>query len=278
MKKYIAGFLCFVCSLAIISCTKNEAVQIAGSTTVLPVISKAAEYFKMEHPDINIIVNAGGSGVGINQLGGRKIDIAMSSRDITKLENKKYSDANFISHSIAKDAVVPAVSSEIYDSGMQALTIEQIAKIYKGEITNWQEVGGPNQKILVIDKERSRGTRHIFMQVILDNKEADAPGADLVLGSNNEEQTAIAQSDAAIGMLSHAWLNNDVKGLAIIMSDSTVVQPTLANIINGAFPITRSLLLFTNGTPEEKTKMFIDFILSSKGQDIVEESGYVGLR
>lgn len=243
----------------------------------MPVISKAADHFKVKH-GISIIVNAGGSGVGINQLGEGKIDIGMASRYITEAEVRKYPNVKFTTHSIGKDAVVPVVSSEIYDSGVKALTIEQIGKIYKGEVFNWKELGGPNREILVVDKETSRGTRHVFMKVVLGDKEAKAQGADLVLGSNNEEQTAIVQSNAAIGMLSNAWLNNDVKGLSIIMADNSVIDPTLENITNGKFPITRSLMLITNGEPQGNTKAFIEFILSPEGQKIVEEAGYVSIR
>jgi len=277
MKKNI-----FIASLILLQiltngCSKKETIQVSGSTTVLPVISKAADHFKVKH-GITIIVNAGGSGVGINQLGEGKIDIGMASRYITEAEVSKYPNVKFTIHSIGKDAVVPVVSSEIYDSGVKALTIEQIGKIYKGKILNWKELGGPDREILVVDKETSRGTRHVFMKVVLGDKEAKAQGADLVLGSNNEEQTAIVQSNAAIGMLSNAWLNNDVKGLSIIMADNSVIDPTLENITNGKFPITRSLLLITNGEPQGNIKAFIEFILSPEGQNIVGEAGYVSLR
>jgi phosphate transport system substrate-binding protein len=257
-------------------CSKNESMTVAGSTTVLPVIAKAAELYKTLH-GINIIVNAGGSGVGINQLGANKISIGMISRDLTEAEIMQYPDVDFITYSIGTDAVVPVVSSEIYDAGIQALTLEQITKIYLGEISNWKQLGGPDRNILVVDKEKSRGTRHVFMQAILGDKQASTPGTDLVLGSNNEEQTIIVQSEAAIGMLSFAWLNDAVKGLSIINTDNTVVEPTLPNISNGSFPITRSLLLITNGEPDTKIKAFIDFILSDTGQKIVRDSGYVSL-
>jgi len=264
--------------LMLFSCgEQKESIKIAGSTTVLPVVSKGAESFKGGESEINIIVNAGGSGVGINQLGEGKIDIGMASRDITPSEIEKYPDVKFNTISIGKDAVVPVVSSEIYNAGVTALTLEQIGKIYKGEITSWKEVGGPDKEILCIDKETSRGTRHVFMKIVLGDKEADAPGADLVLGSNNEEQTALVQSDAAIGMLSHAWLNEDVVGLSIITKDNKTIAPTLSNIINGTFPIMRDLFVITNGKPTGNIKEFIDYLLSKEGQKLVTEAGYVSI-
>ena len=278
MKKLAAIMLGMLLTILIFGCSKTASIQVAGSTTVLPIVSKAAEQFMIKHPDLNIIVNAGGSGVGINQLGEGKIDVGMASRDITEAEVNKYAGVSFVAHIIGRDAVVPVVSSEVVDAGVQALTLEQIAKIYKGEMGNWKEVDGPDKDILVVDKEQSRGTRHVFMEVVLGDEQAEAPGADLVLGSNNEEQTAIAQSDAAIGMLSHAWMNENVKGLSIIMPDNSVVQPVLENFVNGSFPITRTLLLITNGQPRGTAKTFIDFVLSEEGQKIVEEAGYVRIQ
>lgn len=275
MKKQLNLCLLVIISLLFTSCNKKEAINIAGSTTVLPIISVAAENFRKSNPEMNIIVNEGGSGVGVNQLGEGKIDIGMVSREITNHEIEDFPEVNFTPISIGKDAVVPVISSEIYNAGITSLTIEEIAKIYRGEILNWKELGGPDKEILVIDKEASRGTRHVFMEIVLGDKEAEANGADLVLGSNNEEQTAIVQSDAAIGMLSNAWLNKDVKGLSIKMSSGELIEPSLKNIINNKFPITRDLLIVTNGQPKGAVKSFIDYLLSDAGQKIVEDSGYV---
>lgn len=274
MKNKSILFLSFAL-FSLFSCSKKESITISGSTTVLPVISNAADIFKKSHPDMNIIVNAGGSGVGMNQLGEKKTDMGMISRDISEDEISKYPDADFNVIAIGKDAVVAVVSSEIYDAGIKELTIAQLASIYKGEIKNWKELGGPDKDILCVDKEASRGTRHVFMEIVLGDKEAKAAGADLVLGSNNEEQTAIVQSDAAIGMLSNAWLNKDVKGLSIKMTDGTSIEPTIANIINGTYPITRKLEIVTRGKATGSLKEFIDYVLSPEGQKLVEEAGYV---
>tara|TARA_R110001592_G_scaffold237306_3_gene496111 strand:+ start:16264 stop:17100 length:837 start_codon:yes stop_codon:yes gene_type:complete len=264
-------------TLLITGCKKKASIHVSGSTTVLPVVSTAAEKYKLIHPSVNIIVNAGGSGVAINQIGEGKVTIGMASRNITSDEINQYPNVQFNTISIGKDAVVPVVSSEIFEAGIASLTLNQIAQIYKGEIRNWSEVGGPDWEILCVDKEKSRGTRHVFMAAVMGDKEADAPGADLVLGSNNEEQTAIVQSNAAIGMLSNAWLSNDVVGLNIIMPDSSIVAPSLENIIAGKYPITRDLLIVVDGEPKGESKEFIDYLLSSEGQKIVEEAGYVSI-
>ncbi|MEE9214528.1 MAG: phosphate ABC transporter substrate-binding protein [Thermodesulfobacteriota bacterium] len=263
--------------ILISSCSKKESITVSGSSTVLPVVALAAEKFT-NNSGIKVVINGGGSGVGINQLGEGKIDMGMSSRDITGDEVNSYPDVNFITNSIAKDAVIPVVSTQIYEEGVQVLSLDQIGQIYKGEITNWNEIGGPDREILVVDKEASRGTRHVFMEAVFGNKNAKAPGADIVLGSNNEEQTAIAQSNAAIGMLSLAWLNDKVRGLSIAIENGKTIKPIRENVVNGTFPVVRDLILVTNGEPAGKTKEFIDYILSEEGQSIVEEAGYVRVK
>ncbi len=285
MRKYQRSRHATLFSLALIGtlltmiagCSRSESenVTVSGSSTVLPVISRAAEEYSQNNPGVRVIVNAGGSGVGITQLGEGQTDIGMISRDISASEQAKFPNAGFTTHVIGRDAVVPVVSSEIYNAGVSALTIDQIAAIYRGQITNWQEVGGPDAEILVIDKEASRGTRQVFMAVVLGYENAEAPGAKLVLGSNNEEQTALTQSNAAIGMLSQAWLNDDVKGLAIITADGSTIEPDLASIRAGEYPIARDLLLVSRSDLSEPSKAFIEFVLSAEGQQLVENAGYI---
>lgn len=265
----------YLLPLLLFSCQKNETVHIGGSSTVLPVISQVAEVFREQHPEIRLMVNAGGSGVAINQIGEGKLGIGMISRDLTEEERGRFPATDFVKYVIGRDAVVPVVSRQIFEEGIEALDMDEIRKIYAGEITNWAEVGGPEREILVIDKERSRGTRHVFMQAIAGHFEAEAPGADLVMGANNEVQTAITQSNSAIGMLSYAWLNGDVIGLSIITPEGEIIAPTPANIRSGHFPIIRDIELITNGPPSDVARSFIDMVLSEAGQKIVEEAGYV---
>ncbi len=224
-----------------------------------------------------IIVNAGGSGAGFNQLGEGQTDIGMMSRDITQDELDRFPNLNFKIIPIGTDAVVPVVSSEIYAAGIRTLSFKDLDAIYSGTVDNWSAFGGPDKAILVIDKEASSGTRHTFMEIVMGDKNALAPGADLVLGANNEEQTALAQSDSAIGMLSHAWMNADVIGLSI-KQNGVLIDPTLENIRSGVFPITRDLNLIIRSDIRPEAQAFIDYMLSAEGQKHVANSGYVEKR
>lgn len=260
--------------LMLSGCSRPEIVTISGSTTVLPAVSKAADAYHMQTGQ-SIVVNAGGSGSGFNQLAQGQTDIGMMSRDITDDEISRFEQHVFTPLAIGRDAVVPVVSSEIYDAGVTQLSFAQIADIYQGRIDNWRELGGPDKAIFVIDKESSTGTRQTFFEIILGDKKPEARGADLVIGSNNEEQTAMTQSDAAIGMLSLAWLNDDVKGVAVVTPAGAVIAPTLANVRNGTYPIARDLNIVVRGDISAKAQKFVDYLLSPKGQAFVQASGYV---
>lgn len=262
------------CALLFTACSRPEIVSVSGSTTVLPAVSKAAEVYQMKSAQ-NIVVNAGGSGSGFNQLAEGQTDIGMMSRDITKDELARFSQHVFTPIAIGRDAVVPVVSSEIYEAGVTQLSFAQIADIYSGRIDNWNAFGGPDKAIFVIDKESSSGTRQTFFEIVIGDKKAEAAGADLVIGSNNEEQTAMTQSDAAIGMLSLAWLNEDVKGVSIVTDSGAVITPSLENVRNGSYPIARDLNIIVRGDISPKAQAFVDYLLSPSGQVFVQESGYV---
>ena len=250
--------------------SSNSKINVVGSTTVLPIASRAAEEFvRLKGGAVTITVNPGGSGVGVNSVGTGRADIGMVSRELSAQEIKKFQAADLQVHGVGLDRVVCAVSAEIYQAGVHVLSKQNIRDIYLGKITHWNQVGGPHRKIVVVDKERHRGTRQVFMDFIFGDPAARAPAARLVTGSNNEEQTKIAQSDAAIGMLSLAWMNVDVRGVAIEDQGITYDPAKMAE-----YPIVRRLNLVTQGEPHGLVKEFIQFIQGPAGHKIVQQSGY----
>lgn len=265
-----------------VSADHSPKIEIVGSTTVLPIASRAAEKyekfqsiekFKSSHR-LRILVNAGGSGVGIHSVARGRSDIGMVSREISPSERKRFEGSHLKVHTVGVDAVACVISSEIYDAGIRDLSRREIRDIYLGKIRNWKEVGGPDRRIVVVDKERHRGTRHVFMNFIFGNPTAKTPGTILVTGSNNEEQAKIAQSDSAIGMLSYAWINNEVKAIGIRDKKNTV-NPTRETIRKGDYPIVRNLSFITAGEPNGEIKEFLEYLKSPEGQQVVEESGYI---
>ncbi len=273
----LAGLIAVSSFFLPLSSFAGTVIRSGGSTTVLPVVSRAASHYNGLNPEVQVTVSGGGSGVGIQGAGNGLFDIGLASREMTPEEKEKFQNKGLKSHVIGRDAVACVVSSEIYEAGVTALTRLQIRAIYEGRIRNWQEVGGPDRRIVVIDKERHRGTRHVFMKYIFGNPKARARGVRLVTGSNNEEQAKIAQSNAAIGMLSFAWMNQDVSGLGLIEGDR-IILPIQENVENETYPIVRNLNMLLPEKANLESRKFLDFILSESGQSIVEGLHYIPAR
>ena len=255
----------------------REIIRIAGSSTMIPIITKAAERFMDIHPNVRITVSPGGSGVGVKSIANNLVDIGMVSRNISEEERKAFPQADFRTYSIGADAVACVVSSEIYDAGVHALSKQQMGKIYSGSIDNWKEVGGPDKKILCIDKESHRGARHVFMEYVFGDEEAQAQGTNLVVGSNNETQAKVALSDAGIAYVSFGWINQDVKGVGVKIGEE-IIWPTTDNIRKHIYPIVRNLYLVTNGPPSGAAGDFIYFMTGPEGQSVVNESGFIAIQ
>jgi len=267
-------------TLSLISSTSAwaaERINIVGSTTVLPVVSEAAILYHKMHPEEIITVSGGGSGVGIASVIQGTAQIGMASRETTteeqaKLDTLKNGKVDNII--IAADAVAVSVSKAVYESGIHALSVQQIADVYRGKIRNWHELGGLDATIVVIDKEASRGTRHVFAKAILGDKHARAAGASIISGSNNEEQAIISRSDAAIGMLSNAWLNDKVRGIDIIVKGKSI-SPSITHVRDHTYPIARGLHILLPQNASDQAKQFVAFLLSKQGQAIVKKVGYL---
>lgn len=270
MKRIIVSVLLLLPSLTLQAADK---IRISGSTSVLPIVAEVSKQYRALHPQLKLLVSGGGSGAGVADISKGASEIAMVSRDLSSHEKQRLQN-KVRQVAVARDAVAVAISSEVYEAGVRQLSLEQIAGIYRGKIKNWQQVGGPDARILVIDKEPSRGTRHVFAKVVLGSAKARAPGASIVTGSNNEEQAAIANSAQAIGMLSNAWLNDDVRAVAV-GEPGRAVLPTRQNIADGSYPIQRNLNLLLVKEPNPRVAAFVDYLLSEEGQRIVEQTGYL---
>lgn len=250
----------------------TDTIRVSGSTSVLPIVAEAAKQYRKLHPELRLTVSGGGSGVGVASIERGTIDIGMASRPLSSDEAQRLGRRVTLIP-IARDAVAVAVSKAVYESGVQRLSLQQIAAIYRGEIRNWRELGGPDAPILVIDKEASRGTRHVFASVVLGDAHARARGATIITGSNNEEQAVISRSDQAIGMLSNAWLNDRVRAVAV-GDEGSALLPTAENVATGRYPIKRDLNILVPTEPAPGVSGFVDYLLSDKGQSVVAAVGF----
>ncbi len=245
---------------------------IKGSTTVLPVAQKVAEAFMKEYPDVSISISGGGSGNGIKAIIDGTTDIADSSRFIKDKELKLAVARGVypVPFSVCYDCIIPIVHPE---NPIGNLTIAQLKGIYKGEITNWRQVGGPDRKIVVLSRDTSSGTYEVWEKKVM-NAERVYPGA-LLQASNGAVCQAVSKNKNAIGYIGLGYLNNAVKAVSV-----NGVVGSSKSTLDGTYPVSRPLFMFTNGwpDPESDTSRFITYMLDpAKGQKIVLQTGFIPL-
>jgi phosphate transport system substrate-binding protein len=254
---------------------QKQTIKISGSTTVLPIVQKAADQYMATHPDADIQVSGGGSGLGIQAIGAKNVDIGMTSREVTKDEKTKY--PGFVVTTVAQDGIAVVVNPV---NTAQYLTLDQIRDIYLGKITKWSEitgatVPGTNNQIVIIGRDSASGTRTYFDETIL--LKATPANKMLEKNSNGAVLQTVAQTPGSIGYVSIGFVSKDVKALPVWYNAQKIVAPTLDNVKTRTYPVSRDLYVITNGQPSGLTGDFIKYILSADGQRIVADEGYVTL-
>ena len=268
--KGIAIAACLAAGLFAANMSWAGNIVIKGSTTVLPIAQKVAEVYMKQNPDVKISISGGGSGNGMKALIDGSTDIADASRFIKQKEVELAVKNGIypVPFAVAYDCIVPVVHPS---NSVINITMAQLKDIYMGKIKNWKEIGGPDQPVVVISRDSSSGTYEVWHEKVL-NKERVFPGA-LLQASNGAVCQAVAKNKNAIGYIGLGYVNKDVKALTV-----NRVEGSKTTTMNGTFPISRPLFMFTPGWPKGDVLNFINFVLNpNKGQKYVEESGYVPL-
>ena len=240
----------------------------AGSTTVQPLAEKLAEAFSAQYPDVEITVQGGGSSVGVKSAGEGTVDVGAASREVKESELQEFPDLKV--YTIARDGIAIVAHPDV---PLDGLTKEQVKDIFAGEITNWNEVGGPDKPIVVVSREEGSGTRAAFEEMVMGKEGPPIVDTAILQPSNGAVRTTVSTTPDSIGFLSFGYLDESVKTLAI-----DGVEPTEANAASGAYPIVRPLNLLTKGEPSGVVKAWLDFILGEEGQQIVADEGYIPVK
>nr|WP_321351239.1 phosphate ABC transporter substrate-binding protein [uncultured Methanoregula sp.] len=254
---------------------QKQSITISGSTTVLPIVQKAADQYMAAHPNADIQVSGGGSGVGVQAIGAKTVDIGMSSREVTKAELAKY--PSLVITPVAQDGIAVIVNPA---NTIPYITLDQIKNIYLGKITKWTEISGAgvpgtNNQIVVVGRDSASGTRTYFDETVL--LKATPTSKMLEKNSNGAVTQTVAQTPGAIGYVSIGFVSNDVKAVPVWYNAQKIVAPTLDNVKSKTYPVSRDLYVITNGQPSGLAGDFIKYILSPEGQKIVADEGYVTL-
>jgi phosphate transport system substrate-binding protein len=256
-----------------VSTGERQTIRISGSTTVLPIVQKAADEYMATHPDADIQISGGGSGAGIKAIGEKTVDIGMSSREVKESETATY--PGLVVTTVAQDGIAVIVNPA---NGIEYITLDQIADIYLGTITKWTEiptadVPGTGNQIVLIGRDSASGTRSYFDEVVLEK--ATPASSMLEKNSNGAVLQTVSQTPGSIGYVSIGFVSDDVKALPVWYSADKIVAPTLTNVKTREYPVSRDLYVITNGEPAGAAGDFIAYILGPEGQQIVADEGYV---
>lgn len=262
MKKAISLLLVgLMLAVAFTGCGKKESVTTDGSTSMSSVIGALSEAFESD-TGITVTYNATGSGSGIQAVEEGRCDIGLSSRALKDEEIAK----GLVGTTLAYDGIAIIVNPA---NPVSDLDVETIAKIYKGEITNWKEVGGEDQEIVLIGREAGSGTRDGF-ESITDTKDSCKYRQELT--STGDVITTVAGNPAAIGYASLASVKDNVKALTV-----NKVQPTEETIQNGTYVIQRPFVLVTKKDTKltDSAQKFFDYATSDAAKEIITKAGVV---
>ena len=240
----------------------------SGSSALLPLAKDAADKFKELHPEVSITLNGGGSGTGLKQVADGSVDIGNSDVAADTKLDKAVADG-LVDHKVCVVTMAPVVNKDIAAT-VKSLTKQQLTDIFTAKITNWKEVGGPDEEIVLITRPSTSGTRALFKEFALGGAE-EASNKSLETDDSGTLLQSIKDNKGAIGYVALSYLvsNQDV---ATVSVDG--VAPTLENTYNGTYPVWGYEHMYTKGEPNATVKAYLDFIMSDEYGKSMEAQGY----
>lgn len=259
----LALILLIVAGIAVAA--NGSSITVMGSTALQPLAEQAANQFMNKNTDAKVLVQGGGSGTGLAQVAQGGADIGNS--DIFAEEKAGIDGKALVDHKVCVVGFAAVVNPEVTVSNLNQ---KQLIAIYSGKITNWKKVGGPNQKIVIINRPKSSGTRATFKKYALNGIE-EVEGLALTEDSSGTVRKTIAETPGAIGYLALSYVDVTVRAL-----NFNGVPATKANITNGKYPIWSYEHMYTKGEASGLAKEFLNYMVSSEVQGkLVPALGYI---
>ncbi len=245
-------------------------IDVQGSDTMLNIGTAWSEAFMDENPMVEVSIQGGGSGTGIAALLNGTVDFAHSSRDIKdeELAAGEEKGMDIVEHKVAIDGIAVIVNPA---NGVEALTMEQLGAIYRGEVTNWKDVGGVDKPIVLLSRDSSSGTYEFFKEAVVGD-DAEYAAAAKLLPSTQAIVDEVVANDAGIGYIGLGYLTEDVKVVAI-----DGVKASVPAAADGSYPISRYLYMYSDGEPAGIMAAYLEWILGAEGQQLVVDEGFVPL-
>ena len=248
----------------------SGSISVSGSDTMVNLAQAWAEEFGNANPGVMVSVKGGGSGNGIAALLNKTTDFANASRDIKdeEVEQAKTAGVDPVTTVVAKDGVVIIVNSA---NKVTDISVDDLGKVYRGEITNWKELGGADAPIVLLSRDSSSGT-YGFMQDEVIGKEGKFAKSTRNLQSTQAIVDEVSKNANGIGYIGLGYENATIKPINVEGKTASV-----ETVLDGSYPLSRPLNMISNGAPAGVGQAYIDWILSPAGQKIVADQGFVPL-
>ena len=238
-------------------------ITMAGSTSMEKIANAAAESFMAKYPNVTVTAEFTGSGAGIEAVTAGTVDIGNSSRNLKDTETS----AGVVENIVAIDGIAVILDPA---NKVTNLTKDQLVQIYTGAVTNWSEVGGADQPIVVIGREAGSGTRDAFEELL---EVKDACKYSNEINSSGGVLAKVASTAGAIG-----YVSLDVVDSSVVTVSLDDVTPTEENIKAGSYLLSRPFIMATKGALSEQTELvqaFLNYMLSAEGQELVKSVGLI---
>ncbi|MEH7335310.1 phosphate ABC transporter substrate-binding protein [Neobacillus drentensis] len=242
----------------------SGSLVVSGSSAMQPLVAAAAEEFMANNPKVDVQVNAGGSGTGLSQVAEGSVQIGNS--DVFAEEKEGIPADQLVDHKVAVVGITAAVNPDV---GIKDISKDNLIKVFTGKITNWKDVGGKDQKIVLVNRPDASGTRAVFNKFALDGA---TPAEGITEDSSNTVKKIVNETAGAVGYLAFSYFTDDkVTPLSI-----DGVEPTDENVQSGKFPVWAYEHSYTKGEPTGVTKAFLDYLMSDDVQNtLLKDQGYL---
>ena len=242
----------------------------SGSSALFPLAKYVSSLFKSKNPDLSITVNAGGSGTGLNNVLAGTVDIGNS--DIYASEKLAVGDAaKLTDHKVCIIGVATIVHPDI-SAAISNISKSDLKKVFSGAISNWKEIGGPDQAIVIVNRPASSGTRALFVKWALDGQKDIDGDKNLATDDSNALAKTVASTKGAIGYLALSYVESSSQNFGVLKLDGD--SPSYSNIYSNKYPVWGYEHMYTLGTPKTNVKAFLDFMVNKDLTSSYEALGY----